>query len=76
MSRKNKSGKTGKSADNVVQIGAVGDRSDARRDEQREAKAQNLQKRFSAARKAAESPGKAAERLKKLFKPSNPEPRK
>lgn len=67
--RKNKTGK-------VVQFNSDGKLADARREDRREAKAKDLRKRFSAARREAESPSKAAERLKKLFKQPGRKPGK
>ena len=67
MSRGSKSG-------DVIDIRSATDKADGRRHEQREAKARDLKKRFSAARTAAESKSKAAERLKKLFKKPTQKP--
>lgn len=67
--KKNKIGK-------VVEFDRAGKQADTRRENRREAKAKDLRKRFSAARMDAESPSRAAERLKKLFKQPGPNPGK
>lgn len=61
MSRDSNSG-------DVVDIRSAGNLADERRHARREAKAKDLKQRFSAARNAAESKSRAAERLKKLFR--------
>ena len=60
----------------VVDFNAASAKADSRRQEQREAKAKNLKKRFSASRRNAESKSTAAERLKNLFKNPGPKPPK
>jgi len=52
----------------VVEITKAAEKADSRKQAKREAKARELQQRFSSARRGAESKSKAADRLKKLFK--------
>ena len=60
----------------VVDINSASGKVDARKDARREAKARTLQKRFTAARREAESKTTAAERLKKVFRQPGPPPPK
>lgn len=75
MSRDGKE-KTGK----VLDFKATGSRPEARRlarrEAERKARAENLRNRFASARQSAESPNKAAERLKKVFRKAGPNPSK
>jgi len=64
------------SAGSVIELNQAGAKAYALREARREAKASNLQKRFSAARNKAESKSAAAARLKKIFKPSSNRPKK
>jgi hypothetical protein len=64
------------SAGTVIELNQAGAKADALREARREAKASNLQKRFSAARIKAETKSAAAARLKKIFKASSVRPKK
>jgi len=65
MGKDKKSGKVLQfSSDSSRLTARIADRQEAAR----EAKTQDLRKRFSAARKSTESPARAAQRLKKIFR--------
>jgi len=79
LSRKNPQATDSESkagAGTVIELNQAGAKADALREARREAKASNLQKRFSAARNKAESKSAAAARLKKIFKPASAKQKK